>query len=255
MVTKINGVMERVRSFANRRANLIGAAAVVVAGMNFGGRASAETAVKIPPPETDIAAGTQGARETAVFAGGCFWGVQAVFQHTRGVLNAVSGYAGGKKDTANYGRVSAGGTGHAESVQVTYDPQLISYGKLLQIYFSVAHDPTQLNRQYPDSGTQYRSAVFYKDAMQKQVTEQYIHHLDNTKVFRSRIVTQVSPLNAFYPAETYHQDYASLHPDSPYIAMYDLPKIDHLKRTFPDLYRASPALVASQASAAVDSPK
>jgi peptide-methionine (S)-S-oxide reductase len=255
MVTKSNAVMKRVRSFANRGAGLIGAAVVLIAGVHFGGRANAETAVKIPPPEIDMSAATQGARETAVFAGGCFWGIQAVFQHTRGVVNAVSGYAGGKKETANYGRVGRGNTGHAESVQVTYDPQLISYGKLLQIYFSVAHDPTQLNRQYPDSGTQYRSAVFYKDAMQKQVAEQYVRQLDNTKVFRSRIVTQVSPLNAFYPAETYHQDYATLHPSSPYIAMYDLPKIENLKRTFPDLYRASPALVASQASAAVDSPK
>jgi peptide-methionine (S)-S-oxide reductase len=205
---------------------------------------AAEKAVKLPPPafDTPMAAG-QG-RPTAVFAGGCFWGVQGVFQHTRGVLNAVSGYAGGKKDTARYEMVGSGSTGHAESVQVTYDPQQISYGKLLQIYFSVIHDPTQLNRQGPDSGTQYRSEIFYTDANQKQVAERYIAQLEAAHAFPRKIVTQLAPLEGFYPAEAYHQDYATLHPDSPYIAAFDLPKIANLKSTMPDVFREVPVLVA-----------
>ncbi|HTD02503.1 peptide-methionine (S)-S-oxide reductase MsrA [Undibacterium sp.] len=213
--------------------------------------ARAETAVMIPPPAAAVTAGipaNPAAQDTAVFAGGCFWGIQAVFQHTRGVLNAVSGYAGGAKENAEYGKVSSGNTGHAESVQVSFDPQQISYGKLLQIYFSVAHDPTQLNRQYPDSGTQYRSAVFYKDAAQKQIAERYIAQLDNTHLYHAKIVTQLSPLTAFYAAEKYHQDYATLHPESGYIAHFDLPKIANLKKLYPDLYRETPVLVASQAS-------
>ncbi len=219
------------------------------AGMQFTNSVAAESAVKIPPPAVDEVAGTQGAQEKAVFAGGCFWGIQAVFQHTKGVLQAVSGYAGGKQETADYERVSSGNTGHAESVEITFDPKQISYGKLLQIYFSVAHDPTQLNQQYPDSGTQYRSAVFYRDAKQKQVVERYIAQLDAAHVFPRKIVTQSSPFSAFYPAEAYHQDYATLHPESGYIARYDLPKITNLKRTLPEVYREVPVLVASQASA------
>ncbi|MEJ8840723.1 peptide-methionine (S)-S-oxide reductase MsrA, partial [Ramlibacter sp. AN1133] len=177
---------------------------------------AADKAVKLPPPTQDLhgMAGT----ETAVFAGGCFWGVQAVFQHTRGVLNAVSGYAGGDKSSAHYEQVGSGRTGHAESVQVTYDPGQVSFGTLLQVYFSVAHDPTTLNRQGPDAGPQYRSAVFYRDAEQKRVTESYIAQLNAAKVFPARIVTEVRPLTGFYPAEAYHQDYATLHPGSPYIA-------------------------------------
>ncbi len=204
-----------------------------------------ETAIKIPPP-AEAVAGVQNAQETAVFAGGCFWGIQGVFQHTKGVLQAVSGYTGGRKETADYESVSSGTTGHAESVQITFDPKQISYGKLLQIYFSVAHDPTQLNHQYPDSGTQYRSAVFYKDAQQKQVAERYIAQLDAAHVFPAKIVTQLSPLRAFYPAEAYHQDYATLHPDSGYISTYDLPKIANLKSMFPELYREAPVQVASE---------
>src|SRR3954469_1285656 len=205
---------------------------------------AAEKAVKLPAPVQDVqaSAGT----ETAVFAGGCFWGVQAVFQHTAGVLSAVSGYAGGEKGTARYEQVGSGRTGHAESVQVTYDPKQVSFGTLLQVYFSVAHDPTTLNRQGPDSGTQYRSAVFYRNDGQKQVTERYIAQLDAAKVFPSKIVTQVVPLVTFYPAEAYHQDYATLHPDSPYIATFDLPKIANLKATLPQLYRDKPVLVSAQ---------
>jgi peptide-methionine (S)-S-oxide reductase len=223
---------------------LIAAAAIALAGWSFlGSGIGAEAAVKLPPPAKDLAASA--ATETAVFAGGCFWGVQGVFQHTKGVLNAVSGYAGGEKATARYEIVGSGRTGHAESVQITYDPKQISYGKLLQIYFSVAHDPTTLDRQGPDHGSQYRSAVFYTSAQQKQVTEQYIAQLDAAKVFPGKIVTQVAPLAAFYPAEGYHQDYATLHPESPYIAAFDLPKIANLKAVMPQVYRDKPVLVSA----------
>ena len=202
-----------------------------------------EKAVTLPPPAFDATPAAQ-TPQTAVFAGGCFWGVQAVFQHTRGVLNAVSGYAGGDPQTASYERVSSGTTGHAESVQVTYDPRQISYGKLLQIYFSVVHDPTQLNRQGPDAGPQYRSAIFYADAGQQEVARRYIAQLEAARAFPRKIVTQLAPLQGFYPAEAYHQDYATLHPQSPYIATFDLPKIANLKQAMPDLYRDDPVLVA-----------
>ena len=221
--------------------------AVALAGWAFlGGNAAAEKAVKLPPPAQDLQAPAQSARETVVFAGGCFWGVQAVFQHTQGVLNAVSGYSGGSRETATYQSIGSGRTGHAEAVQVTYDPKLVSYGKLLQIYFSVAHDPTQLNRQGPDSGPQYRSALFYKDAQQKQVAENYIAQLDAAKVFPQKIVTELAPLKAFYPAEAYHQDYATLHPSQPYIARFDRPKIANLKALMPEAFRETPVLVSSQ---------
>ena len=221
------------------------AAALAVAGWSFTGTGlAAERAVQLPPPAQDVR-GTA-ATETAVFAGGCFWGVQAVFQHTAGVLNAVSGYAGGDQGTAHYELVGSGRTGHAESVQVTYDPKQVSFGTLLRIQFSVAHDPTTLNRQGPDSGPQDRSAVFYRDAQQKRVTESYIAQLDAAKVFPAKIVTQVAPLTGFYPAEGYHQDYATRHPDSPYIALFDLPKIANLKATLPQLYREVPVLVSAQ---------
>ena len=233
-----------------RKFLLMSSAIAVSAWAYLGSSAAAENAVKLPPPTLDTPPSAQAApatRETAVFAGGCFWGVQAVFQHTRGVLNAVSGYAGGQKETASYASIGSGRTGHAESVQITYDPKQISYGKLLQIYFSVAHDPTQLNRQGPDSGTQYRSAVFYQDTSQKQVAERYIAQLDAAKVFTGKIVTQLTPLSAFYPAEAYHQDYATRNPRSPYIARFDLPKIANLKSVMPELYREKPVLVLSQA--------
>jgi peptide-methionine (S)-S-oxide reductase len=206
---------------------------------------AAEKAVKLPAPAFDITAPSTGP-QTAVFAGGCFWGVQGVFQHTQGVLNAVSGYAGGEKSTASYERVGSGMTGHAESVQITFDPKQISYGKLLQIYFSVAHDPTQLNRQGPDAGTQYRSAIFYADESQKQVAERYIAQLDAAKAFPRKIVTQLAPLKGFYAAEDYHQDYATIHPESPYIAAFDLPKIANLKTTMPEVWRDKPVLVAKR---------
>jgi|SRR5438105_5653079 len=222
------------------KAGATAAALLALAGFNLGNSSAGERTVKLPPPAYDAPT-----TQTAVFAGGCFWGVQAVFQHTQGVLNAVSGYAGGQKETASYEMVGSGRTGHAESVQVTFDPKRVSYGKLLQIYFSVAHDPTQLNRQGPDAGTQYRSAIFYADNAQKQVAERYIAQLDAAHVFPAKIVTQLAPLmSGFYAAEGYHQDYATLHPDSPYIAAFDLPKIANLKSTMPEVYRDQPVLVA-----------
>jgi len=204
---------------------------------------AAEQAVRLPPPAFDPAPVAAPAQPTAVFAGGCFWGVQAVFQHTEGVLAAVSGYAGGAPGDANYQAVVSGTTGHAEAVQVRYDPRRISYGELLRIFFSVAHDPTQLNRQGPDVGPQYRSAVFTADAAQQQVAARYIAQLDAAKVFPAKIVTQVAPLTAFHRAEAYHQDYATLNPHSPYIVAFDRPKIDNLKAVFPARFRESPVLV------------
>ena len=204
---------------------------------------AAEDAVVIPAPAADVPAsdGTQ----TVVVAGGCFWGVQGVFQHTAGVVNAVSGYAGGSKSTADYNVVSTGTTGHAESVQIKYDPKKISYGKILQIFFSVAHDPTQLNRQGPDSGTQYRSAIFTTSDEQKKVTDAYIAQLDAAKVYKKPIMTKVGPLQGFYPAEAYHQDYLTLHPNQPYIAYNDIPKVENLKKLFADNYLDKPTLVSS----------
>lgn len=235
------------RPVLNKMNALLLAAGCALGGIYLIPSAAAEKAVSIPPPSSEVLAslaGTPAATETAVFAGGCFWGIQAVYQHTQGVLNAVSGYAGGKAADADYERVSGGGTGHAESVQVTYDPRKVSYAQLLQIFFSVAHDPTQLNRQYPDVGTQYRSAVFYQDARQKQAAERYIAQIDAAKAFPAKIVTQLDPLQGFYPAERYHQNYATLHPESGYIAHFDLPKIGNLKTALPALYREQPALVS-----------
>ncbi|KIZ39306.1 MULTISPECIES: peptide-methionine (S)-S-oxide reductase MsrA [Rhodopseudomonas] len=203
---------------------------------------AAEDAVVIPPPAVD--AKSADGMQTAVIAGGCFWGVQGVFQHTAGVLNAVSGYAGGSKITASYPVVSTGTTGHAEAVEIKYDPKRISYGKILQIFFSVAHDPTQLNRQGPDHGTQYRSAIFTTSAEQKKVAEAYIAQLDAAKVFPKPIVTKVGPLDGFYAAEAYHQDYLTLHPYQPYIAYNDLPKVENLKKLFAQDYLEKPTLVS-----------
>ena len=211
--------------------------------------ASDKSAVSLPNPAVDETQASKSGQETLVLAGGCFWGVQGVFQRVGGVVQAVSGYAGGRKETAHYEMVGTGLTGHAESVKITYDPKKVSYATLLQIYFSVVHDPTELNRQGPDSGTQYRSAVFYADAAQKQTAERYIAQLDAAKVFPSKIVTQVVPLTEFYAAEGYHQDYLTLHPESGYIARFDLPKVASLKSLFPQQYRAEPALVTARAQA------
>jgi peptide-methionine (S)-S-oxide reductase len=192
-------------------------------------------AAEFPAPATDIA--PRGQTATAVFAGGCFWGVEGVFDHIKGVKQAVSGYAGGAQSTANYETVESGRTGHAESVQVTYDPSQISFGKLLQVYFSVAHDPTELNRQGPDSGTQYRSAIFYADEEQKRVAEAYIQQLNSAGVFKKKIVTQITALPGFYPAEGYHQHFLEKNPSHPYIVYNDLPKLKQLKKQFPELWK------------------
>ena len=205
---------------------------------------AAEDAVIIPAPAADVKAAD--GIQTVVIAGGCFWGVQGVFQHTAGVVNAVSGYAGGNKSTADYNMVSTGTTGHAESVEVKYDPKKISYGKILQIFFSVAHDPTQLNRQGPDSGTQYRSAIFTTNDEQKKVTDAYIAQLNAAKVYKKPIVTTVGPLAGFFPAEAYHQDYLTLHPNQPYIAYNDIPKVENLKKIFAENYIEKPTLVSAR---------
>lgn len=198
--------------------------------------ARAGSAAPVPPPALDAGRAPAPAQQTAVLSGGCFWGVQAVFQHVKGVIGATSGYSGGSKRTAEYEIVSTGETGHAESVQIVFDPSQITYGELLRVFFSVVHDPTQLNRQGPDEGTQYRSSIFYSNDEQKRIAEAYIAQLDKAGVFPHRIVTQVVPLQAFYPAETYHQNYAALHPDQPYILYNDAPKVEHLRQEFPDLY-------------------
>ncbi len=190
----------------------------------------------LPSPAVDAPMATTKAEQTAVVAGGCFWGIQAVFQHVKGVIGATSGYAGGSARTAEYELVSTGETGHAESVKITYDPSKITYGQLLRVFFSVAHDPTQLNRQGPDEGTQYRSSIFYGTDDQKRIAEAYITQLEKAKVFQRPIVTQVVPLKGFYPAEAYHQDYAAHHPNNPYIIYNDAPKVAHLRELFPDLY-------------------
>ena len=205
---------------------------------------AAEDAVIIPAPATDMK--PSDGIQTVVVAGGCFWGVQGVFQHTAGIVNAVSGYAGGSKSTADYSTVSTGTTGHAESVEIKYDPSKISYGKILQIFFSVAHDPTQLNRQGPDSGTQYRSAIFTTNDEQKKVTDAYIAQLNAAKVYKKPIVTKVGPLEGFFPAEAYHQDYLTLHPNQPYIAFNDIPKVENLKKIFAENYIEKPTLVSAK---------
>ena len=190
----------------------------------------------IPSPSVDASIATGKSEQTAVVAGGCFWGIQAVFQHVKGVITATSGYSGGLQKTAEYELVSTGETGHAESVKITYDPSKITYGQILRVFFSVAHDPTQLNRQGPDEGTQYRSSIFYGSEEQKRVAEAYIEQLEKAKVFPRSIVTQVVPLKAFYPAEAYHHDYAAQHSNNPYIVYNDAPKVAHLREQFPDLY-------------------
>jgi peptide-methionine (S)-S-oxide reductase len=211
-------------------------AAVVVVW--FCARAGGTAAVPLPAPTVDAARAAAPGRQTVVLAGGCFWGVEAVFRHVKGVVEATSGYAGGTAETAQYEQVSDGDTGHAESVRVTFDPAQVSLGRLLQVFFSVAHDPTEVNRQGPDTGTQYRSAIFVSGADQKRVADAYIAQLDAAKLFPRPIATEVAPLRRFFPAEAYHQNYAALHPNNPYIAINDAPKVTHLRELFPALYRA-----------------
>ena len=216
---------------------IVGVILIITIAAVFHNVRAAESAVVIPNPAVDAPLTSASGKQTAVFAGGCFWGVQAVFQHVKGVKSATSGYSGGSANTAEYETVSRGETGHAESVKVEFDPSQISYGQLLKIFFSVAHDPTQLNRQGPDTGTQYRSVIFYSGDEQKRIADAYISQLDQAKVFPRHIVTQIVPLKGFYAAEGYHQNYATLHPDNPYIAINDAPKVEHLKQQFPEIYK------------------
>jgi len=209
----------------------------VLAALGLAG-APGVNAAALPAPTVDEPIAAASAPATAIFAGGCFWGVEAVFAHVKGVKNATSGYSGGDAATAKYTVVGSGRTGHAEAVKVTYDPAVISYGQLLKVFFSVAHDPTQLNRQGPDVGTQYRSAIFYSTPDQKRVADAYVAQLNQAKVFGRPIVTEIAPLKAFYQAEDYHQNYLALHPNEPYIVFNDMPKLAELKQQFPDLYSA-----------------
>jgi peptide-methionine (S)-S-oxide reductase len=213
---------------------IVGLAIVTVSAFRLSW--AADPAMVLPDPSVDAPLAKAPGQETAVIAGGCFWGIQAVFQHVKGVSTAVSGYSGGAASTARYEVVSRGTTGHAESVKITFDPSQISYGQLLKIFFSVAHDPTQLNRQGPDYGTQYRSVIFHNGDQQKRIAEAYVAQLQQARIFPRSIVTAVVPLKAFYPAEAYHQDYARLHPSDPYIVIHDAPKVEHLKQQFPNLY-------------------
>ncbi len=208
---------------------------------------AAESAVVIPPPQDAGAAMAGASSDTAVLAGGCFWGVQGVFQHVKGVTRAVSGYAGGEARTAKYEAVGSGRTGHAEAVRITYDPREVSFGQLLQVFFSVAHNPTELNRQGPDTGTQYRSTIFAQNAEQARIAKAYIAQLDQARSFGAPIATTIELMKPFYEAEAYHQDYMTLHPNQPYIAFNDLPKRENLKRIFPDRYRDKPVLVGANA--------
>ena len=200
---------------------------------------AADRTYDLPNPVVDVPLSQARGNQTLVVAGGCFWGVEAVFKHVKGVISATSGYAGGDASTANYDATSSGRTGHAEAVSIVYDPSQVTPGQLLKVFFSVAHDPTQLNRQGPDHGTQYRSAVFYKGDEQKRVVEAYVDQLQKAKIYSGPIVTQVTPLTAFYRAEEYHQNYLALHPNQPYIVINDIPKVEALKVKFPAMYRSS----------------
>ena len=235
-------------SFAPSRLLLyaVGAAVLLAGALGavWQSASRAEEGVLAPAPALDQPL-VAGQSQTAVLAGGCFWGVQGVFQHVKGVQRALSGYAGGKKATATYEEVSTGATGHAELVEITFDPAQISYGEILRIFFSVAHDPTELNRQGPDVGTQYRSAIFFSDASQQQIAQAYIAQLDRAGTFTHPIVTRVDPLKGFFAAEAYHQDFLINNPTYPYIVFNDLPKIANLKQLFPDRYRDQPVTVAA----------
>jgi peptide-methionine (S)-S-oxide reductase len=224
------------------QAALLAVAAMTLGGLALQGAEASEKAYVIPAPASDLAPGPV-MKATAVFAGGCFWGVQGVFQHVEGVLSATSGYAGGEMATAVYETVGSGRTGHAEAVEIVYDPGKVSYGQLLQIFFSVTHNPTQLNRQGPDVGPQYRSAIFPADAQQARVAQAYIAQLEDTKIFGAPIVTKIEPDKNFYAAEDYHQDFLTNNPTYPYIVFNDLPKIENLKQLFPKEYRVTPVLV------------
>jgi peptide-methionine (S)-S-oxide reductase len=226
---------------------LVAAAAILAVplfGQGLHAQSGIEAVRRLPPPAAATPAAPAG-METAVLAGGCFWGIQGVFAHVKGVSKVVSGYSGGEAKTAHYGMVGTGRTGHAEAVRITFDPKQVSYGQVLQIFFSVGTDPTQLNRQFPDQGPQYRSNIFFSSPAQQATATAYIAQLNRSKAFGKPIVTRVDALQAFFPAERYHQDYLTLHPEQPYIATYDLPKVAALKSLFPDAYRATPVLAKS----------
>jgi peptide-methionine (S)-S-oxide reductase len=220
-----------------RTAFMLGLALSLIV-MNTSCSFASASATTIPDPAYDAPLASTKGTQTAVLAGGCFWGIEAVFEHVKGVNKVTSGYSGGSADTAQYRTVGTGETGHAESVRISYDPSQISFGQLLKVFFSVAHDPTELNRQGPDTGTQYRSAIFYGNGEQKRIAEAYIDQLNKAKVFGAPIVTEVATLKGFYEAEAYHQDYLANHPDEPYIVYNDLPKVENLKKQFPNLYKA-----------------
>ncbi len=211
--------------------------ALLLIGISFACSTAGASPTPIPDPELDAPLAKVKGEQKAVLAGGCFWGIEAVFEHVKGVSDAKSGYSGGDAESAEYGQVSSGRTGHAESVLVTYDPSQVTYGQLLKVFFSVAHDPTELNRQGPDRGTQYRSAIFYANEEQKRIAEAYIKQLDRVKVFNQPIVTQVAPLQKFHDAEAYHQNYLAQHPNEPYIVINDLPKVENLRKQMPELYK------------------
>jgi peptide-methionine (S)-S-oxide reductase len=241
----MRAMTSRVRLTLATGLGLLGVAGAVVVGLPqvIQATSGATDSVVVPAAAVDEPTPAAAASETAVLAGGCFWGVQGVFQHVKGVTEAESGYAGGSKDTADYDTVSTGSTGHAESVRITYDPSQVTFGQLLRIYFSVVTDPTQLNRQGPDEGTQYRSAIFAQDATQQRVADAYLAQLNAAKAFPAPIVTKVEPNTGFFPAEGYHQNYLNSNPTYPYIAINDMPKVDGLKQLFPALYRDQPVLV------------
>jgi peptide-methionine (S)-S-oxide reductase len=219
--------------------------ALVLLGIGTSGLHAAEAAVAVPAPAVDNPQ-APGPLQTAVLAGGCFWGTQGVFEHVKGVKKVLAGYSGGAPSTASYETVSTGTTGHAESIQIVFDPAQVSYGEILRVFFSVAHDPTELNRQGPDEGTQYRSSIFYADPTQQKIASAYIEQLQQAHTFGRPVVTRVDPLKGFFPAEGYHQDYLVHNPHQPYIVYNDLPKIANLKRVFPDLYQDQPVLTASR---------
>jgi peptide-methionine (S)-S-oxide reductase len=230
----MNRVPEKPRMVSKMAVLFVG---IVLAGTLAWNANAAGASTILPDPVVDSPLAAKSGKQTAVVAGGCFWGVQAVFQHVKGVKEATSGYSGGAASAAEYEHVGTGETGHAESVKITFDPAKISFGQLLKVFFSVAHDPTQLNRQGPDTGSQYRSVIFYANEEQKHIAEAYISQLEHARLFPSPIVTQVVPLKGFYAAEAYHQNYATLHPDNPYIAINDAPKVEHLRQQFPSLYQ------------------
>ena len=233
------------------RYGLLAILTAAIVGFAFRGPVSAsEKPTAVPKPAVDETLASKPGQQTATIAGGCFWGIQAVFQHVKGVVSATSGYSGGGKSTADYETVSTGTTDHAESVQIVYDPSKITYGELLQVFFSVAHDPTQVNMQYPDQGTQYRSVIFYANDEQKKIADDYIAQLNAAKIYKHKIATQVVAFKAFYPAERYHQNYATLHPDNPYIARFDAPKVQNLQQDFPQLYRSQISETNASAMAA-----